>query len=99
MKIDAQALTRRGRDLYGDFTAGQRAMVVVAVIGLVVGGMTFMRWASAPSWVPLYTNLEAEEAAEVTQELEGMGVGYQLADAGSTVMVNRGDVYQTRLDL
>ena len=50
MKIDAQALTRRGRDLYADFTAGQRAMVVVAVIGLVVGGMTFMRWASAPSW-------------------------------------------------
>jgi len=99
VKIDARALKQRSRDIYGEFTVGQRAMVVVAVIGLVVGGMTFMRWAAAPSWVPLYTNLETEEAAEVTQELESMGVGYQLTDAGRTVMVNRDAVYQTRLDL
>jgi len=99
VKIDAQALKQRGRDLYGGFTPGQRAVVVVAVVGLVVGGMTFMRWAAAPSWVPLFTNLEAEEAAEVTDQLDSMGVAYQLADAGGTIMVERDVVYETRLDL
>jgi flagellar M-ring protein FliF len=99
VKIDAQALTGRAKDIYSDFTVGQRAMVVIAAIGLLVGGLTFMRWAAAPSWVPLYTNLEAKEAAEVTQELDSMGVGYQLADAGRTIMVSRDRVYETRLDL
>jgi flagellar M-ring protein FliF len=99
VKIDARALKQRAQEIYGEFTAGQRAMVVVAVIALVVGGMAFTRWAAAPSWVPLYTNLEATEAAEVTQELDSMGVGYQLADAGTTIMVGRDAVYQTRLDL
>lgn len=99
MKIDAQALKQRGRTIYDEFTIGQRAMVVLAVIALVVGGFTFMQWAAAPSWVPLYTNLEAADAAAVTEELDSMGVGYQLADGGSTIMVARDDVYETRLDL
>lgn len=99
MKIDAEALKHRATDIYRDFTAGQRAMVVIAGLGLLVGGYLFMQWAAAPSWAPLYTNLEAEDAAAVTDELDSMGVSYQLADGGSTILVPRQDVYDTRLDL
>lgn len=99
MKIDAEALKHRATDIYRDFTAGQRAMVVIAGLGLLVGGYLFMQWAAAPSWAPLYTNLEAQDAAAVTDELDSMGVSYQLADGGSTILVPRQDVYDTRLDL
>lgn len=99
MKIDAQALKHRATDIYRDFTAGQRAMVVIAGLGLLAGGYLFMQWAAAPSWTPLYTNLEAEDAAAVTDELDSMGVSYELADGGSTILVPRQDVYDTRLDL
>ncbi len=99
MNIDSRALKQRGVSIYHDFTAGQRAMVIIAVLGLVLGGLAFMQWAAAPSWVPLYTNLEAREAADVTEELDSMGVSYELADGGSTIMVARDQVYETRLDL
>lgn len=99
MKIDAEALKHRATDIYRDFTAGQRAMVVIAGLGLLAGGYLFMQWAAAPSWAPLYTNLEAEDAAAVTDELDSMGVSYELADGGSTILVPRQDVYDTRLDL
>ena len=74
-------------------------MVVLAAIGLLVGGYVFMQWASAPSWAPLYTNLEAKDAADVTDQLDSMGVAYELADGGSTILVHRQDVYRARLDL
>lgn len=99
MQIDSKALKQRASDIYAEFTVGQRVMVVLAVVGLAVGALTFMQWAAAPSWVPLYTNLEAREAADVTQELDSMGVKYQLSDAGQTILVNRDAVYKTRLDL
>ena len=99
MNVDGQALRARGVEIYNDFTAGQKAMVVIATIGLVFGGMTFMRWASAPSWAPLYTNLAAEDAAAIADELDSTGTSYQLADRGSTIMVPRGQVYDLRLDL
>jgi len=99
VKIDAQALKERGIRIYNDFTVGQRVMVVLALVGIVVGGMAFTSWAAAPSWTPLYTNLEAADAAEITEELDSRGVAYELADGGATVMVAKDDVYEARLDL
>ncbi len=97
--FDYGAIKDRGVTIYSQFTAGQKMMVVVATVGLLFGGMTFMRWAASPSYVPLYTNLEASDAADVTDQLESMRVPYELEDGGSTIMVPRDDVYQTRLDL
>ncbi len=99
MKVDAQALKQRGATIYNDFTVGQRAMVGLAVLAVVVGGFLFMQWAAAPAWTPLYSGLGADDAAEVKTELESMGVPYQLADGGATIMVPKESVYETRLDL
>ncbi len=99
MNIDADALKARGATIYRDFTAGQRATLAVAALAVIVGGYLFMQWAAAPSWTPLYTNLEGDDAADVTSELNSMGVAYELQDGGTTIMVDRADVYQTRIDL
>lgn len=99
MNIDANALKARGATIYRDFTAGQRVTLVVAALAVVVGGYMFMQWAAAPSWTPLYTSLEGDDAADVTAELNSMGIAYELEDGGTTIMVDRSDVYQTRIDL
>ncbi|NLN19607.1 MAG: flagellar M-ring protein FliF [Firmicutes bacterium] len=50
-------------------------------------------------YVPLYTNLQESDAAEIVSALRDAGVSYRLADEGRVVLVPRRQVYQTRLDL
>ncbi len=90
---------RRFAALFSDFTSGQKTVLVLAVAGLVVGGLTFSTWAGTPSYVPLYGNLSAEDAAAVTQELSSKGISYKLGSGGTSVLVPKKDVYQVRLDM
>src|SRR3546814_12720391 len=73
-------------------------MLFVAIAAALVGGMVFMKWAAAPTWAPLYSGLPSEEAANVTTELDAMGVSYKL-EGSDTILVSRDLVHQTRLDL
>jgi flagellar M-ring protein FliF len=97
--VDLGALRRQGARAFSGFTAGQRTMLGLAVIGTVLGGMLFLRMSSGTEYAPLFTDLEASDAAEVTAALDGQGVAYRLEDGGRTVMVPRTDVYRTRIDL
>lgn len=96
--LDLAQLKTRANGLLDGFTRGQKTMLIVAVSAAAVGAMVFLRWAAAPSWVPLYSGLPSDQAASVTHELESMGVSYRL-QGGDTIMVPRDAVYQTRMNL
>lgn len=96
-KIDD--LLASGKRMLGGFTTGQKAMTGIAVVAVLVGTLMFSSWASKPSYQPLYTNLEASDAAAVTEALESRGTSYELADGGRTVMVPRKDLYALRLEM
>jgi flagellar M-ring protein FliF len=81
------------------FSSGQKAVVGVAVLAVVVGGYLFMSWAGKPSYVPLFSNLSSTDAAAMTQKLSTNKVPYQLAEDGQQILVPEGDVYQQRLDM
>jgi flagellar M-ring protein FliF len=81
------------------FSSGQKAVVVVAVLAVVIGGYMFMSWASQPSYVPLFSNLSSTDAAAITQKLAANKVPYELSEGGQQVMVPENDVYQQRLDM
>ena len=98
-KLDIDGMKARGSRLLAGFTPGQKAVLGLAFLAVVLGGWLFTKWSSNTPMVPLYSNLAAADASAVTQELVSKGVSYQLADGGSTVMVPRTDVYQLRLDL
>lgn len=82
-----------------DFTAGQKVVAVLGTVALLLGGFMVFRWASAPTYAPLFSNLSASDASAVVDQLDTQGVPYELAGDGSTVMVPRDLVHATRIDL
>ena len=84
---------------FQQFTAGQKLVAVVGTLALLLGGFMVFRWASEPSMAPLYSDLSASDASAVVDELDTMGVPYELADGGTMIMVPRDAVYQARIDL
>ncbi|HTW13764.1 MAG TPA: flagellar basal-body MS-ring/collar protein FliF [Nocardioides sp.] len=89
----------RYRRTFVDFTTGQKVVAVLGTLALLLGGFMIFRWAAAPTYAPLYSNLSAEDASAVVEQLDASGVAYELAGDGSTVMVPRDLVYSTRIDL
>ena len=57
------------------------------------------RWAAAPSYAPLYTNLSSSDAAAVVEQLQADGVPYEITGGGSTITVPQADVYSTRISM
>lgn len=97
--VDLTAIRRRGSEAFSGFTSGQRAMLGLALLGTFVGGMLFLRWSGSPEMAPLYSNLEAADAAQITDALDSQGVDYQLRNGGATILVPRSRVHDVRLDL
>lgn len=97
--LDTNALKNRAAGFMSGFSTGQRAVVVIAAAALIAGGVFFTQWASKPNMTPLFSNLEAKDASEITTKLQSQNVKYELADGGKTVMVPESQVHQLRLDL
>lgn len=89
----------RYRRTFVDFTAGQKVVAVLGTVALLLGGFMIFRWASTPSYAPLFSNLSAEDASAVVDQLDTSGVPYELAGDGGTIMVPQDLVYSTRIDL
>lgn len=97
-----QQLTGRFQALqrtFGSFTAGQKMIAVFGAIAIVAVGFFVFRWASTPTYAPLFSNVAAKDASAIVEQLEADGTPYQLADGGSTIMVPRAEVYDARIQL
>lgn len=88
---------QRALKTFAAFTPGQKAVTVLALVGLLVGGVLVSQWAARPSYAPLFTGLAAEDASAIVEQLNSAGTPYQLADGGSTILVPRETVYDTRI--
>lgn len=90
---------RQGASAFGTFTAGQKAITIVAILGLAIGGYFFATWASAPTYAPLYSNLSGTDASAIVDKLAADGTPYQITDGGGTIMVPRDQVYAERIKM
>jgi flagellar M-ring protein FliF len=97
--MDAAALRARVTGALKSFSPGQLAVMGMLGLAVLVGGMTFMKWASAPSYSVLFSGLDAKDASEVVTKLKSEGVPYKLVSDGSAIMVPQGKVYDLRLSL
>lgn len=94
-----QAVARRAKGLFNGFSAGQRTVTIIALVVALVAAVVFVQWAGRPTMTPVFTNLASSDAAAVSAKLKETGVPYELADAGSTILVPAGQADQARLDL
>jgi flagellar M-ring protein FliF len=97
MKDQLSGLAARLWAQFKGFTAGQKAVTIVAALALLIGGYVFLTWKSTPQYAPLYTNLAASDASAIVDKLNSAGVPYQLGQAGTEVLVPQDKVYSTRL--
>ena len=65
MAFDITIARRRAAAVWSGFTSGQKTMLGLAIVGVVVGGYLFTQWAAQPTWTPLYGNLSASDASAV----------------------------------
>ncbi len=73
------------------FAGGVLLILLVTVYLIII--------ASKPKFVPLYTNLDQQDAAAIVEQLKGKKVAYRLSDDGSTVLVPESQKYELRLEL
>jgi len=99
MNFNFRNALERGRAILADFTAGQKTVTALVVVGLLVGGYLFSSWASKPTYTPLFSNLAATDASAITDKLTASKEPFKLADGGGTILVPQKDVYQLRLDM
>ncbi|WP_168582420.1 flagellar basal-body MS-ring/collar protein FliF [Gephyromycinifex aptenodytis] len=99
MNNKVKSFVTKTKSSFSGFTAGQRAVTIIAIIVAIIGGIVFVQWASRPTMAPLFTNLSSSDAGAITAKLTERGTQYELADAGSTVLVPRPEVDQARIDL
>lgn len=84
---------------FAAFTTGQKVVAIVGSLALVLAGFMIFRWASTPSYAPLYSNLSSSDASAVVDKLDSQGVPYKLTNGGNTIMVPKDKVYATRINL
>ena len=87
---------KRWADFQG-FSPGQKAVTLVAVLALAIGGYLLATWKSDPTYAPLYSNLAASDASAIVSKLSDKGISYKLTDGGAGISVPAADVNTARL--
>ncbi|NAZ76404.1 flagellar M-ring protein FliF [Kineococcus sp. T13] len=82
---------------FKNFSAGQKAVVIAVVVALLGGAIVFSRWASTPTYTPMFTNLSGADASAMVEKLKADGVPYELTENGTTISVPQDRVYDERL--
>ncbi len=99
MRDTITRLTTRVQSTFAGFTAGQKVVAVIGTGALLLAGFMVFRWAAAPSYAPLFSNLASSDASAIIQQLDAEGIPYQLSNGGNTIMVPQAQVYSTRISL
>ena len=84
---------------FGSMPAGRQLALMGMLAGAVAAVAGILIWALSPTYVPLYTSLEQDEAAEVVTALDGAGIRYQVDSGTGQIKVPRADVGEARLHL
>jgi flagellar M-ring protein FliF len=96
--VNLDSLLARLRTLGRTFTTAQLVSIgaaFVLVVAVVAGGAW---WLNAPTYRLLFSDMDAESAAQVASRLRDQKVPFKLTDGGRAILVPDGQVDQLRLD-
>ena len=92
----------RYQTAWNNLTQTQRYAIIGAAIALVAAIVGLSVWyGSKPDMVPLFRNMEAKDAGEVTARLSEEKLSYEIQETrqGVTILVPAADVHQARINL
>ena len=79
---------------------GRRQMGILAVgLGMVILILGLAKWATSPSWVPVYSDLPLESVGTITEKLDEETIPYRLENGGSELHVATTDLARARVAL
>jgi flagellar M-ring protein FliF len=79
---------------------GVARILVSLIVAAALAAVLLLGWKLlAPDYGVLFADLDPQDASAIVSELERMKVGHRLQDEGRTILVDRADVYRTRLKL
>src|SRR3954454_1558630 len=74
-------------------------LLLIGVAAAIAAGVGVMLWAIGPTYSLLYSNLAAEETAQITQVLDSARIPYKLDGSGNSVSVPAEQLASARLKL
>lgn len=78
----------------------QKTLIIGSVLGVLVGlGFLLVKGSNNKSYAVLYTQMDNAEAGKIVEKLKDKKIDYQLSDNGSTILVDKEKVYDTRISL
>jgi flagellar M-ring protein FliF len=89
----------QARAVFKTMSAGKMISLTLLVVATIWGLVVLISWSGKPEFMPLYTQLSAEDAGEVVGRLREQKIPYKLSHDGSTIQIPRENIYEIRLDL
>lgn len=77
----------------------QRALLIAICLAVVIAGVSLSYWARRPDMRVLYSGLDPEEAAKITDKISDKGIVYKLASGGTTIYAPAQHISQLRLEM
>ncbi len=93
------ALATQIRNFFGRLSAFQKASIAAVLILVIAGFIYIFTTATQKEMSVLYSGLEQKEASTIVERLKEMNVDYKLQDEGTTILVEKGKIHETRLQL
>lgn len=95
-----QHVVTRVKGTFNDFTRGQKAVTIVAVLVALAGAVVFFMWSSRPTMVALYTTpVSTADGSVIQTKLQESGITHEIVNGGTGFRVPDSQVDQLRLDL
>lgn len=85
--------------VFKTLSAGKLISLTILVVATVWGLIILINWSGSPEYLPLYSQLSAEDAGEVVARLKEQKIPYKLSHDGATIQIPRENVYDVRLEL
>ncbi|MGE5314479.1 MAG: flagellar basal-body MS-ring/collar protein FliF [Acidobacteriota bacterium] len=87
------------RALLAKLTLGQKVLIGGSALAAIVAIITLVSLMNRPTYVTLFSNLNATDASKIVERLKEKKVAYKLDDAGRTVLVPKEQLYDLRLSM
>ena len=87
------------RGMWETQSRGRKAGLVLALAAIVLLAGLGVSWLARDSYQVLFTDLDPQDGNAIISELDKMKVPYRIAGNGGTVLVDKDQVYKTRLQV